>query len=52
MLGGCLTETENKRICVISGLKSGRSPVVVVVAYERALETVFKGTQSAGAHAH
>ena len=24
MLGGRLPETENKRICVISGLKSGR----------------------------
>ena len=24
MLGGCLPETENKRICIISGLKSGR----------------------------
>ena len=23
MLGGCLPETENKRICVIAGLKSG-----------------------------
>ena len=43
MLGGCLPETENKRICQISGLKSGRGPleIWVVVAYERALETVF-----------
>ena len=27
MLGGHLPETENKRICVISGLKSGRGPL-------------------------
>ena len=27
MLGGRLPETENKRICVISGLKSGRGPL-------------------------
>ena len=27
MLGGCLPETENKRICVISGLKSGCGPL-------------------------
>ena len=26
MLGGRLPETGNKRICVISGLKSGRGP--------------------------
>ena len=25
-MGGLLPETENKRICVISGLKSGRGP--------------------------
>ena len=25
--GGRLAETENKRICVISGLKSGRGPL-------------------------
>ena len=44
MLGGRLPETENKRICQISGLKSGRGPlkIWVVVASERALETVFK----------
>ena len=43
MLGGPLPETENKRICQISGIKSGRGPleIWVVVAYERALETVF-----------
>ena len=27
MLGGCLPETENKRICQFSGLKSGRDPL-------------------------
>ena len=27
MLGGRLPETENKRICQISGLKSGRGPL-------------------------
>ena len=27
MLGGRLPETEHKRICVISGLKSGRGPL-------------------------
>ena len=27
MLGGCLPEKENKRICQISGLKSGRGPL-------------------------
>ena len=27
MLDGRLPETENKRICVISGLKSGRGPL-------------------------
>ena len=27
MLGGHLPETENKRICQISGLKIGRSPL-------------------------
>ena len=27
MLGGGLTETENKRMCVIYGLKSGRGPL-------------------------
>ena len=27
MLGGRLLETESKRICVISGLKSGRGPL-------------------------
>ena len=27
MLGGFLPETENKRICVISDLKSGRGPL-------------------------
>ena len=27
MLGGRLPETENKRICVISGLKSGHGPL-------------------------
>ena len=27
MLGDCLPETENKRICVISGLKSGHGPL-------------------------
>ena len=27
MLGGRLPETENKRICAISGLKSGRRPL-------------------------
>ena len=27
MLDGRLPETENKRICVISSLKSGRSPL-------------------------
>ena len=27
MLDGCLQETENKRICQISGLKSGHSPL-------------------------
>ena len=26
MLGGRLPETENKRMCVISGLKRGRGP--------------------------
>ena len=43
MLGGRLPETENKRICQISGLKSGPGPleIWVVVAYERAFETVF-----------
>ena len=43
MLGGCLPETENKRICIISGLKSGRGLYRnwVVVPYKRALETVF-----------
>ena len=44
MLGGRLPETENKRICQISGLKSGCGPLrnLSVVAYERALETVFE----------
>ena len=46
MFGGRLLETENvkwKRICQMSGLKSGRGPleIWVVVAYKRALETVF-----------
>ena len=27
MLGGRLRETENKRVCVISDLKSGRGPL-------------------------
>ena len=27
MLGGRLPETENKRICAISGLKGGRGPL-------------------------
>ena len=27
MLGGRLPETENKRICQISGLESGRGPL-------------------------
>ena len=27
MMGGRLPETENKRICQISGLKSGRGPL-------------------------
>ena len=43
LLGRRLPETENKRICQISGLKSGRGPLrnLRVVAYERALETIF-----------
>ena len=40
MLGGCLPETANKRICQIVGLKSGCSPLRNLngVAYERALD--------------
>ena len=44
MLDGRLPDTENKRICVISGLKSGRSPLRNLSggrSYERALETAF-----------
>ena len=29
MLGGRLPETENKRICQISGIKSGRGPLEI-----------------------
>ena len=29
ILGGRLSETENKRICQISGLKSGRGPLEI-----------------------
>ena len=43
MLGGRLLETENKRICVISGLKSGHGPLRNLSGgrFKRALEAVF-----------
>ena len=44
MPGGCLPETENKRIYQISGPKSGRGRfgnLGIVVAYEGVFETVF-----------
>ena len=44
MLGCRLPETENKRICQISGLKSGRGPLINLRGgrlRENRLETVF-----------
>ena len=42
MPGGRLQETENKRICRVSGLKSGRGHLrnSRVVAYERVFKTL------------
>ena len=44
MLGGRLQETENKRICQISVLKSGhgRWEILGFAAYEKVFETVFE----------
>ena len=43
MPGGHLRETENRRLCQVSDLKSGHGhlTIEVVVPYERVFETAF-----------